>query len=236
MDTGALFEGAPFCCSPTDYPDMKHAFQIALLMIAAGCGRDQPKTTDSVRVSLPDTLWLFAATAAQDAVHDADTEADLIARFGAENVRRDSVHVGEGKFAGLVLFPNDSLRRAEVSWRDPANRSRPERVSVRGATTKWVAFPGVSGGSCLEEIERINGAPFTLYGFGWDYGGTNDAWGNGRLDSLWGSKADKRVILRFGATIEPTPRALQGEKIHASTLPAMRAAKPCVRELIVRPR
>lgn len=190
-----------------------------------------------------DTLWLLAATPARDAIHASDTEADLIRRYGAANVRRDSINLGEGFYErGTVLFPNDPLRRLEVTWRDTLRLTRPSlaRVQeyVRTPRSRWVVFPGISLGICLPEVERINGGPFTLFGFAFDGAGTVHGWEKGRLDTLWKSDpAEKRVWVRFDPTVAgPLPREISGDKLISSTLPAMRAARPCIREIGVVPR
>lgn len=211
-------------------------------MAACASDRRPPADTSAAasgasRSSANDTLWLFAADPAHDAVHAADTEADLIMRYGAANVRRDSILLGEGEFAaGVILFPDDSMRRVAVAWSDQANRAKPEVARVRGQKSRWVAYPGVTLGSCLEEVERINGEPFTFFGFGFDGSGMNHSWGKGRLDSLWGSDAlSKRVWVRFG-TDARVPRQLEGDKQLSSGDPAVRAVRPCVREMQLVPR
>ncbi|MEX2152606.1 MAG: hypothetical protein WD825_04655 [Gemmatimonadaceae bacterium] len=214
------------------------------VMAACAPGRNRAEDTKS-SASASDTLWLFAADAAGDAVRAADSEADLVKRYGAANVRRDSVLLGEGEFAaGVVLFPRDSTRRVEVAWKDRVNRAKPEFARVTGSRSRWIVYPGVSLGTCLEEVERINGEPFTFFGFAFDGSGTNHTWGKGRLDSLWGSEAgSKRVWIRF----EPRPpsppqitaaerRQLEGDKVLSSKNPIVRKVRPCVYELLLTPR
>jgi hypothetical protein len=187
-----------------------------------------------------DTLWLLAADPSRDAVHASDTETELITRYGTANVRRDSIYEGEGMHAGgAIVFPGDSLRELEVIWLDAKNFARPRRVIVRGRRSRWALFPGVSLGTCLTEVERINGRPFKIYGFGFDGAGVSDGWGKGRLETLWGSETypRKRVWLRFAETVPVRFRRDQmGDVLIPSTDSILRAAKPCVVELSVWPR
>lgn len=41
--------------------------------------------------------------------------------------------------------------------------------------------PGIRLGMRLTDLERINGGPFTVMGFDWDYGGTVTNWRGGKL-------------------------------------------------------
>lgn len=204
------------------------------------------QTTDTTRPAtrMTDTLWLFGATPDEDAIRATTTENLLVRQFGAANVKDDSLDGGEGEMvAGTVLFPVDSARRVEVFWDDSAPaHSRISLLRVRGSHSLWMVAPGVTLGTSLDTLEAMNHGPFTLSGFGWDYGGTVTSWGGGTLDTLWsGGAAGGRghVGVRMGYP-EDAPgsvtRQLQGDRELSSSLPAMRAANPVVRELYVTPR
>jgi hypothetical protein len=215
---------------------------LVLMLALAACTPSGKRGVESAKRE-SDTLWLLASDSARDAVHATDTETDLIRRYGAANVRRDSVNVGEGFYEpGAVIFPDDSLRRLEVIWQDTLKLRRPRiaRIQeyVRTPRSRWVVFPGISLGTCLPEVERINGGSFMLFGFAFDGAGTVDNWGKGRLDALWKSDpGEKLVWVRFDPTIAgPLPRQISGDRLISSTLPAMRAVKPCIREIGVVPR
>lgn len=135
---------------------------------------------------------------------------------------------------GTVLFPRDSLRRLEIIWRDSVNMSLPDRAIARGDRSRWALFPGISLGTCMEDLERLNAKPFSVFGFGWDYGGTVSGWHDGRLDSLW---TPRLVVLRFQPTAPvENQEDIAGENVFSTLHPALRASRPCVREMVVRPR
>jgi len=189
-----------------------------------------------------DTLWLFGASPEEDAIRASTTENLLIRQFGAANVKDDSLDAGEGEvIAGTVLFPTDSARRVEVIWDDSAPaHTRISMLRVRGNHSLWLVAPGVTLGTSLAQLDSLNHRPFTLSGFGWDYGGTVTSWNGGTLDSLWtGAGGRAHVGVRMGYP-EDAPgsalRQIQGDREFASSLPAMRAAEPRVRELYVTPR
>lgn len=202
---------------------------------------------DSARlVPAPDTAgeWLFGATPEQDAIRASTSENLLIRQFGAANVKRDSLDAGEGELiAGDVLFPNDSARRVEIFWDDSTARTRISMLRLRGTHSTWRVAPGVSLGTTLAELERLNGRPFTLAGFGWDYSGTVLSWNGGALDSLWsrGTTGRGHVGLRLDyvpgrQTSQRVLTQVLGDHEYSSSLPAMRTINPAVYELFVTPR
>ena len=113
------------------------------------------------------------------------SEADLVARFGKENVTRDSI-VGsdDGPQPGTVLFGSRSDARAQVFWTDPETRLRPSAIDVRAEGTAWRTQTGIAPRMTLRDLERMNGRPFRMSGF-WregGIGGTVISWEGGRLE------------------------------------------------------
>lgn len=201
------------------------------------------QAADSIVPEASDTLWLFASEPAGDAVRATDTEETLRARYGADNVARERIQLGEGETSpGTVLFPQDSMRRLRIMWKDTLARTQPERVWVDARASRWFVFPGVTMGTSLTALEKMNGGPFDLHGFAWDYGGTVGNWNGGRLDSLWHSAPNARSVwVRLSPDFDapgagPLLGQVSGEKLFSSATPAMRALDPVVYDLSVEPR
>jgi hypothetical protein len=175
--------------------------------------------------------WLLAP--GTGAVSDSSSEAELRERFGDAQVDTTRIELGEGETApGTVLFPNDSLRRMEIIWQDTATRSLPSRIILRGERSRWHVGPGISLNTSLADLERLNGQPFTLAGFGWDYAGVITSWNGGSLDS---SLAQVKLYLdpgpmQYGS--EPYNQVL-GDQDYASDLPAMKQLSPKVRTIFI---
>lgn len=211
---------------------------LAALVAGTGCGRSRAPSAHFAS----DTLWLVAGDPAHDAVHATDSEASLRARYGETNVVAGRVDVGEGQVErATILFPHDASRRLAILWADTLGRSRPTRVTVDGAPTRWVVAPGVSLGTSLAELERLNGRPFRLLGMGWDYAGTVVSWQGGRLDSLWRPPPGKQrlVWLRLhpvGAVDPALARRVAGDRELSSADSAMRRLDLRVYDLFVEPR
>lgn len=166
---------------------------------------------------------------------DSDA-ARLVSVFGAANVRHGDVTVAEGATEpGTILFPDDAARRLEILWHDAEARKRPSLVRA-GEGSKWrtpVPRGVLSVGLPLTDVEAINGRPFTLYGFEWDYGGYVSDWKGGGL----APGRDGCVIgVRFGPDSNAPDTALikvAGDRQMSSALPAMRAVRPSVQQISI---
>lgn len=113
------------------------------------------------------------------------TEADLVERFGAENVSTGSVFgFDDGPQQGTVLFAQRPDARAEIIWWDPETKRRPALVMVRGPVSRWRTPNGIVLGANLRALERANGRPFRLAGLQIEGGGGGAvlSWAGGLLD------------------------------------------------------
>jgi hypothetical protein len=198
---------------------------------------DTPDSTPQVVLANPptqptDSEWLIIGGQAAGRLTSEGSEAELRRHYGG-SVKSTRIQLGEGETTpGTVLFPGDSLRRAEIVWHDTVKRSRPARLILRGSQSRWQAGPGISLGTSLEELERLNGRPFTLAGFGWDYGGVIVDWSGGALDS---ALAGVKLYLDPGPVqYESAPYSqVLGDRDYSSSLPAMRQLNPRVAQIFV---
>lgn len=107
------------------------------------------------------------------------TEADLKKIYGNSNVKTYEVDVGEGDVVeGTIVFP-DTNKELTIEWKK--NKASPERITIYRSDTPWNTISGISIGTTLEELERINGGSFMLTGFEWDYPGRTVSWEKGKL-------------------------------------------------------
>jgi hypothetical protein len=174
----------------------------------------------------------------------ATTSAEMLQTiFGPGDVESVDVYVGEGVTEpGAAVFPGDPTRRLEVLWTDAA-RTAVKEVRLRGNSTKWRTQEGISLGSTLKDIERLNGWPFRLVGFAWDYGGTITGCGRGHLRMLGcldgkGTSQGARAVLRLAPSADaralPEHAAVIGDREFSSGHPAMQKLNPSVSQVIVR--
>jgi hypothetical protein len=161
------------------------------------------------------------------------SEAELRQHYGNTVVDSTRIQLGEGETApGTVLYARDSLRRAEIVWQDTLSRRRPARIILRGSRSQWQVGRGISLGTSLQDLERLNGKPFTLAGFGWDYAGVITDWNGGALDS---------ALVRIKLYLDPGPAQYEsapysqvlGDRDYSSALPAMQQLNPRVGQIFV---
>lgn len=150
------------------------------------------------------------------------TAADLERAYGKENIKMEQLPGPEGEMIdGARLFA-DTERELEVIW-DPEKLDQNKKIvfDVRIIGTAWKFENGLKVGMGIEEVEKINGKPFKVAGFSWDYGG---------FANFKGGKLDAKVSIRFNPSSDDIPDYLQGDKQISSTDKKLRAAKPLVEE------
>jgi hypothetical protein len=165
------------------------------------------------------------------------SEAALAKAFGAADVTRAAIDVGEGMTEpGTILFAKDPKRRIDILWHDSARRSRPSTIRVAPGAIWRIAVPDaeppIRQGVSLAQVEAANGRPFEILGFGWDRGGHAGDWKGGRLAKPDGGC---ELTLRF----EPEPGflamdAISGDRPFSSADARIRAVKPVVVEVRLR--
>lgn len=154
------------------------------------------------------------------------THASLMKAFGANNVAVQSVGIGEGEAVkASVIFPRDKARRIEVLWIDEKRRRNPAEIRT-GVASTWRTEHGIRRGMTVDQIEALNGRPFKLYGFGFDYGGTSLDWNGGALATQAGGCT---LTLRFTMREGADNAAVYGrEQSFMSDDAGMRKAAPVV--------
>ena len=195
---------------------MKNIFLplIAAALFAAGCS---PKPSDEIDLRIVIGERVGAVT--------ADTTRDnLVELYGAESVADTDFPIGEGEtVAASIIFPGTS-REATVIWAPDKKNEKVDRVVITGE--EWLLPAGIRPGDELAEVEQINGGPFMIYGFGWDYGG---------VGYFKGGQLDRKVQIWFRPAIEEGPdyEKVLGDSLFNSADQAMRAVDPRITEIAI---
>lgn len=175
------------------------------------------------------------------------SEKDLHRIFGLESVLDWDILIGEGEsIPGTVVKAKDQPCTIGIIWKDTVNKKKPKEVRFHGSGCKWKTKEGVTLGMSLQELEQINGKPFKLTGFAWDYGGTFMSSDNGKLSFLdripdadnkpISGKMLIRLQPKFSETdssMEDTFLSVSGDELFESQNPAMQKLNPVVNELII---
>ncbi|HPI50175.1 MAG TPA: hypothetical protein PLH23_18030 [Hyphomonadaceae bacterium] len=179
-----------------------------------------------VPATIADTLTIICGKPfSQDAT--AGTLAEI---FGAQNVIPETIDGREGEQVNVTaIYPQDRSRRIEVTFANEEERTVLTSVSIRGEVSEWTGPGGLNLGDGIETVERLNGKPFTMSGFGWDYGGYVTDWQGGKLNQI---APGCRTTVRFNIPPDVhSEDAVLGEAPHSSTEPAMRKASAYVEEI-----
>ena len=97
------------------------------------------------------------------------SEALLKQTYGADNVVTGMVPGAEGEeMLATTVFPNDPDKTMQFGWMDDETR---EGLGFVDLPPSIDGPHGVHVGMSVAEVLAINGQPFNIGGFWWDYGG-----------------------------------------------------------------
>lgn len=165
------------------------------------------------------------------AIKPGVTDDDIRSIYGAENVQKSSVDLGEGGRASVTAVYKGTDDEVSVMWQDNA-KTKLDSVYVVGKN--WKSPEGVGIGTSFDKLVQINAKPITFYGFEWDYGGTIAKWNGGKLQYFTANS-----VVRTGLSDENFEKhyeeSLAGDKEFSSDLPASKRMAPyqLVREIIL---
>jgi hypothetical protein len=150
------------------------------------------------------------------------TPESLAKAFGAANVTTEETG-GEEKEKITVLFARDKAQRLEIFWREDGGKRSIASIQAK-AGSAWRMPQGIAIGTPLAEVEKLNGKPFLVSGFGWEMGGTTRGWQNGKLQTQAGNCF---LMLRFKPT-KPAKANIEGDREFPSSNASVKAAAPVV--------
>ncbi len=109
---------------------------------------------------------------------------DLIEVYGKAFVKDKGVAmtIEDQEISGskhLLLYSNTINEVDIVFYKEGISQYTFEKMN-----SKWVLPLNIHLGASLQELERINDAPISFYGLGWDYGGMIESWNNGKLSKV----------------------------------------------------
>ena len=136
------------------------------------------------------------------AINTTTTEVILIAIYGAENVSRDSLHVGEGFFIpGTKLF-TDTPDELRIAWKPDSLFKKIARIIIETPNTRWKTQNGISIGTPISKVVEINEVDFDIFGFDWDYSGSVSNWNAGTLEN-------SGLGMRFAYNTDPSTLSIE---------------------------
>jgi len=186
-----------------------------IAIIQPGSTPTEPKN-ELVKIDFPlDSLLKF------------DSEVELKNAFG-DNIKRSIAYSEDmGEYHNTLLFPG-TTNEVEFVWLDDSISFSglayiDISIDIFGQETGWKTKEGITLGTKLKELEKLNQKPFTFYGFESDFSGMTD-WDEGHL-------FDRKVFvsLRYpGETIPPEYEELIGDQEIRSDSELAQKANPIV--------
>jgi len=161
---------------------------LVFVFITLGCEtatKPDPNQNPSGTVTKkPDAVpnWTCVPGKQVGLITTTSTEGDIIFAYGKENVTRGEIGLGEGIMAdGTILFPNTE-NELFIIWKEDQPFKQIERIRVRKIGTQWKTSEGITVGTPLEDLIKINGKDFKFAGFEWDFAGVVLDWNGGSID------------------------------------------------------
>ena len=176
--------------------------------------------------------WLIVPGVRVGPITASTTVTDLRRIFGASNVKDEPIYLGEGfEEPGTVIYSPDKARSVAILWHDPADKRGPNRIYLcRGVVKncRWHTAGGITMGTNLRLLKKLNGRSLLMSGFDWDYSGTVISWEGGKLESPGG-----RLWVRLSPPTSLRHDAVMGDGDFRSSHPEMQRLDPVIYDLFV---
>jgi hypothetical protein len=189
----------------------------------------------------PANDWTIVPGLRVGPIEAGTVRTDLQYFFPREAVVDDEIELDEGMLqAATLIYKDDPSQSLAISWDAKGPQAHPKQIFVchglRRGECRWQTAGGIQFGTSLTQLESLNGGPFTLSGFGFNYGGNVLSWDGGKLAKL---DCGGRLVLtldgeRSGPARYAVPmssqevRAVRGDRAIPSSTPAMRKLNPAV--------
>jgi hypothetical protein len=209
--------------------------RICLLALAASCVL--------MGQSAPSNDWLVVPGVRVGPITANTVRGDLKGLFPQATLAEDELELDEG-----MVFPATFVAREKqpeslaIVWTTKAADAHPKQIYMcrgrRRGECKWHTAE-LSVGTKLSDIEKINGKPFSIHGFGWGYGGDVESWDGGKLEklaclqNLTVSMDGERRDGEFTTPITSEERnSFSGNRSIPTTNPALRKLNPAITEML----
>lgn len=139
--------------------------------------------------------WVIVSGVSVGPITSKTGEKELIKIFGQENVTQTIIHSDEYAYPGTSIYEGME-NELKIIWKTK-KRESPSEIIIASENTKWHTIRGITIGTPLNELVKLNGRDFEIHGFGWDYGGYIKSWEGGELDKE--HKIGKTLLIQLGS-------------------------------------
>jgi hypothetical protein len=151
--------------------------------------------------SVDDSNWVIAPGLNVGPITGRTSEKELSKIFGKENVTPTTIQSVEYSYLGTSVYKGTE-NELQIIWKTQ-KRESPSEIIVDSKNTKWHTVSGITIGTTLDELIKLNGRDFEIHGFGWDYGGYIKSWEGGKLDK--DHKIGKDILIELGTENQIDP-------------------------------
>lgn len=187
-----------------------------------------PAPRRAPRVAAPTTVVACDGVFVKDSSH-----LKLAMKYDSRNIVYADIRDATGKtIKASVLYPNEPRRRLEVVWLNETARTQLLVIAINGQS-QWTGPKGLKLGLPLAALERANGRPFKISGFGTDGLASVLGWDGGALASLpGGCKLGVQVRLDRSAPDAARSAVSQAKELMSNDA-ALQTIKPTVAEILI---
>ena len=191
------------------------------------CQSGEQATEDQADTpAIDSSLFIIEAGYSVGLITSASTVSDIQKAYGTENTLIQQINIGEGAMRpGIVVFPN-TPNALEVIMDVPSATGTPQFIRISNRNTAWKTSNGISIGTSIAELEALNGRPFQLMGFEWDFSGLIFDWNGGQLSPTL-------IIAMIPGKAEPLPEALLGDVQLSSQDSVLLSTSPIVGSMVI---
>ncbi len=156
---------------------MKKLLPLLILPFFLACGSSETKVTEEIKIEKKEETKVKEKEVDEFLLENMlkiKDEATLKAKYGAENVKRETQLFAEGTVELDVSFLfKGTDKEIRFMWEDDSvNYSQPISVHCMAKNSPWHTSNGIKVGLKMTDLEKIIGQPFEFYGFDWDFGGS----------------------------------------------------------------
>lgn len=187
---------------------MRKIFLSLVVLSIASCSSTQKTTSPTLNKFVVENLIGFTSEKIKEHYPDANVyEASGVFEEGAEELPYS------------VLYP-DTPNELNITWADAARSQIYDiRFSIGG---DWKSSTGIRIGTTYNELNKLNGKPISVYGFGWDFSGAV-VWNQGEFEEsklrVFLSPEKKPKTKFYGDhIIETTPREIEELNLRVGTI------------------
>jgi hypothetical protein len=173
--------------------------------------------------------WLIVPGQRVGPITAKTTRADLVRIFGSNNIEDGDVTVADDVNPGTLVFKSQPDAALGITWNDDSPEPHVGSIQICATASKcrWHTDNGITLGLTLRAVEKMNGRPFKLLGFEWDWEGTVVSWNDGHLEKLMHACAGLSLRL-LPKEDQSVPERFVGDHEILSSEPEMQALNPMV--------